>query len=160
MKNSLINIAILISISTLILVACASNTQKENTTVGAVAGAVLGGVAGSTIGAGTGQLLAMGVGAVAGGLLGAAIGHNVQSADTDNMNNSLDHNAVRKTSKWKNSSTGTKYTITPMSTAMTYKGHGPCRKFRSTMTPAGQPQQVTNGIACRQQNGDWVAVQM
>lgn len=158
MKNSLINIAILISISTLILVACASNTQKENTTVGAVAGAVLGGIAGSTIGAGSGQLLAIGVGAVAGGLLGAAIGHNVESSDTDNMNNALDHNAVRKTSKWKNKNTGTKYTITPMSTAMTYKGKGPCRKFRSTMTLIDKPQQVTNGIACRQEDGNWVTV--
>lgn len=158
MKSSLINIAILISISTLILVACSSNTQKENTTVGAVAGAVLGGVAGSAIGQGTGQLVAIGVGAIAGGLLGGAIGHNAQSTDTASMNNTLDHNAVRKTSKWQNKSTGTKYTMTPMSPVMSYKGSSPCRKFRSTFTPPNGKQEVTTGIACRQQNGVWVTV--
>ena len=107
MKTSLLNLAVLISASTLALVACSTNTQRQNTTAGAVAGAVLGGVAGSAIGAGTGQLVAMGVGAIAGGLLGGAIGHDMESTDSQKMNNSLDHNSVRKTSKWKNNHTNT-----------------------------------------------------
>jgi surface antigen len=157
MKNSLVNLAVLISATTIALVACSTNTQKENTTVGAVAGAVLGGVAGSAIGSGTGQLIAMGVGAIAGGLLGGAIGHNMESTDTQKMNNTLDHNAVRKTSKWKNNNTGNKYTMTPMSPMMAYKGNDHCRKYRSTITENGK-QQVINGMACRQSDNTWQAV--
>ena len=157
MKNSLFNLILLISISTLALVACTTNTQKENTTAGAVAGAVLGGIAGSTIGQGTGQLVAMGVGAIAGGLLGGAIGHNMESTDTQKMNNTLEHNAVRKTSIWTNKKTGTKYTMTPMSSTMRYQGHETCRKYHSTVTTDGK-QQAINGIACKQENGNWQAV--
>lgn len=157
MKNSFANIAILISLSTLTLVACTSNTQKENTTAGAVAGAVLGGLAGSTIGAGTGQLVAIGAGAVAGGLLGAAIGNNMENADTQKMNNALEHNAVRKTSKWTNNKTGTKYTMTPMSHVMSYNGNSTCRRYYSTVTQDGKKQSM-NGVACRMENGNWQAV--
>lgn len=157
MKISLVNIAILISISSLTLVACTTNTQKENTTAGAVAGAVLGGIAGSTIGAGTGQFVAAGVGAVAGALLGGAIGHNMENSDTTKMNNTLDHNAVRKTSKWTNKNTGAKYTMAPMSHVMTYKGHHPCRRYYSTVTMDGK-KQVVNGVACRTEDGMWQAM--
>jgi surface antigen len=157
MKNSLVNVALLISFSTIALVACTTNTQKENTTVGAVAGAVLGGIAGSTIGAGTGQLVAAGVGAIAGGLLGGAIGHNMESTDSEKMNNTLNHNAVRKTSKWQNSNTSTKYTMTPMSQTMHYAGHNNCRKYHSTVMIDGR-QQVIDGIACKQADGNWQAM--
>jgi surface antigen len=158
MKTSLIHLAILISVTTLILTACTTNTQKENTAIGAVAGAVLGGAAGSAIGSGAGQLLAIGAGAVAGGLLGGAIGHNMESSDTQKMNNSLEHNSVRKTSKWKNKNSGTRYSMTPMSQSMSYNGQENCRKYHSTVTIAGGQQQVVNGIACRQADGSWQAV--
>lgn len=158
MKHSLVNLAILITASTFALVGCSTNTQRENTTVGAVTGAVLGGVAGSAIGAGTGQLVAIGVGAIAGGLLGANIGHNMESSDTQKMNNSLANNSVRKTSKWQNKNTQTKYTVTPMSQKMSYKGNDTCRKYRSTVTLSGSQQQVVNGIACRQADGSWQAM--
>lgn len=139
------------------LTACTTNTQSQNTTAGTIAGAVLGGLAGSTIGQGTGQLAAIGVGAIAGGLLGNAIGHNMEHADTQNMNNTLDHNSVRKTSKWTNKKTGAKYTMTPMSRTMSYAGFNICRKYRSTITQNGQ-REVVDGIACRQENGDWAAM--
>ena len=154
MKNALVNVALLISFSTLALVACSTNTQKENTTAGAVAGAVLGGIAGSAIGAGTGQVVAIGIGAIAGGLLGGAIGHNMESADTEKMNNTLNHNAVRKTSKWTNKKTGAHYTMTPMSEPMSYNGHEHCRKYHSTVT-MNSKQQVITGVACKQENGTW-----
>lgn len=157
MKNSLFNLILLISISTLALAACTTNTQKENTTAGAVAGAVLGGLAGSTIGAGTGQLVAIGVGAIAGGLLGGAIGSNMESADSQKMNNTLEHNAVRKTSKWTNKKTSAKYTMTPMSHQMSYHGHDTCRKYHSTVTMDGKTQ-IVNGVACKTQDGSWQAV--
>lgn len=155
MKNSLFNTAILISASLITLVACSSNTQNQNTTVGAVAGAVLGGVAGSAIGQGTGQLLAMGAGAIAGGFLGGAIGRNMQSVDVDNVYNTLDHNRVRKTSKWTNKKTGTKYSMTPMSGTIAYKGHNICRKYHSTVTDIHGKKEKQNGIACRQSDGSW-----
>jgi len=155
MKTSLINIAILITASMLILVACSTNTQNQNTTAGAVAGAVLGGIAGSAIGAGTGQLLAIGAGAVAGGLLGGAIGHNMESSDTQKMNNTLEHNQVRKTSKWTNSKSGVKYSMTPMSQTMSYKGNDNCRRYFGTINNANGKQEVMKGIACRQADGSW-----
>lgn len=158
MKNSLITLAILITASVFLLTACSTNTQRENTTVGAVAGAVLGGVAGSAIGAGAGQLVAMGVGAIAGGLLGGAIGNNMDSTDTQKMHNTLDHNSVRKTSKWKNNNSNTKYSMTPMSQTMSYKGNDHCRKYHSTVTLTGEKQQVIDGVACRQTDGSWKAV--
>ncbi len=157
MKTTLSNLALLISATTITLVACTTNTQTQNTTVGAVAGAVLGGVAGSAIGQGTGQLIAAGVGAIAGGLLGGAIGHNMENADTNKMHNTLEHNQVRKTSKWKNNHTDTKYTMTPMSSVMSYNGHDHCRKYHSTVTSSGK-QQVVNGVACRKADGTWEAV--
>lgn len=138
----------------LILVACSTNTQKQNTTAGAVAGAVLGGVAGSAIGAGTGQLLAIGAGAIAGGFLGAAIGHNMESTDTTKMNNTLDHNQVRKTSKWTNKNSGTKYSMTPMSQTMSYNGEQHCRRYFGTVNNDGK-QETMKGIACRQADGSW-----
>ncbi|HTM64147.1 MAG TPA: RT0821/Lpp0805 family surface protein [Gammaproteobacteria bacterium] len=157
MKNSLLNVILLILISTLTLAACSTNTQKENTTAGAVAGAVLGGIAGSTIGSGTGQLVAIGVGAIAGGLLGGAIGSNMDSSDSEKMNNTLEHNSVRKTSKWSNKSTGKQYTMTPMSHTMSYKGNDTCRKYYSTVTMDGKKQAI-NGIACKQKDGSWQAM--
>jgi surface antigen len=69
----------------------------------------------------------------------------------------LTHNAVRKTSKWTNKNNGAKYTMTPMSQTMTYNGHHDCRKYHSTVNLDGK-QQVMNGVACRQENGNWQAV--
>jgi surface antigen len=158
MKNSLVNVALLVSISTVTLTACSTNTQKQNAMAGAVAGAVLGGIAGSAIGQGTGQLVAIGVGAIAGGLLGSAIGSNMPSVDSQKMNNALDHNPVRKTSIWTNKQTGAKYTMTPMSAAMNYKDYDLCRKYYGTVTMQGEKPKSMRGIACRQGNGNWVLV--
>lgn len=155
MKTS--NLSILAFTSMFVIAACTTNTEKENTAIGAVAGAVLGGAAGSAIGSGTGQLLAMGVGAVAGGLLGGAIGNNMESSDSKKMNNTLDHNDTRKTSKWSNHKTSTQYTMTPMSDHMSYKGYDDCRKFHGTITTDGKKQAV-NGMACKQSDGSWKAI--
>lgn len=153
MKSSLLNVALLITVSTLTLVACSSNTQRQNTTAGAVAGAVLGGVAGSAIGAGTGKLVAIGAGAIAGGLLGGAIGRDMDSVDKQKIYHTLDHNQKRKSSRWKNKD-GTKYTMTPLTNTIVYKGQRPCRKYRATITNSGE-RKVERGIACRQPNGTW-----
>lgn len=157
MKTSLFNLTILAITSMFVIAACTTNTQKENTAIGAVAGAVLGGAAGSAIGSGTGQLIAMGVGAVAGGLLGGAIGNNMESSDSRKMNNTLDHNDTRKTSKWTNKNSHIQYSMTPMSAHMAYKGYENCRKFYGTITADGKMQTV-NGMACKQDDGTWKAV--
>lgn len=158
MKNSLVNVALLVSLSTMTLSACSTNTQQQNTVAGAFTGAVLGGIAGSAIGGGTGQLVAIGVGAIAGGLLGGAIGHNMPSSDTQKMNNALEHNPVRKTSIWTDKKSGAKYTMTPMSAAMSYKDYELCRKYYGTVTMPGSKPQGVKGIACRQGNGNWIPV--
>lgn len=158
MKNSLVNVAILISMTMLVLVGCSStNTQRENTTIGAVTGAVAGGLAGSLIGGGTGRAVAIGVGAIAGAVLGGYIGHSMESTDNQAMNHALSHNPTHKSTTWNNTKTGTKYTVTPTSNKMAYNGNANCRQYETTATISGKSQTVT-GIACLQSNGKWQTV--
>jgi surface antigen len=157
MKNALVNVLILISVSMLTLVGCSSNTQSENTGVGAVAGAVIGGVAGSAFGAGTGRAVAVGVGAVAGALLGGWIGHSMDHSDNQSMCHTLDRNKTNQSSTWHNKKTGAQYTMTPTSKVMSYNGNNYCRQYETTATISGKTQTVT-GTACRQSNGTWQTV--
>lgn len=156
MKKSLINIAILISVSVVILAGCSTNTQRENTTIGAVSGAVVGGLAGSLIGGGTGQVVAIGVGAVAGALAGGYIGHSMDSTDNNSAHQAL-NNPTNQSSTWENKKTGTQYTVRPTSRVMTYKGHKHCRKFETTAIISGKTHTM-HGIACRQADGSWVSM--
>jgi surface antigen len=157
MKNVLVNIAVLISVSMLALVGCSSNTQSENTGVGAVAGAVIGGVAGSAFGAGTGQAVAVGIGAVAGALLGGYIGHSMDHSDNQTMCHTLDRNKTNHPSNWHNKKTGATYSMKPTSNVMSYNGNSYCRQYETTATISGKTQTVT-GTACRQSNGSWRTV--
>lgn len=155
MKNILLKASSLIlGIS---LVACSSNTQQQNTAVGAVTGAVVGGVAGSAIGAGTGQVVAIGVGAVAGALIGGAIGSSVDSSDNVRMYRTMDYNPTNRPTTWTNVKTHRTYTMVPTSGMMTIHGNPNCRKFRATIMVKGKPEAVY-GVACRQSSGGWKAV--
>lgn len=156
MKHILINLALLfLSFS---LVACSStNTRSQNTSIGAVTGAVIGGVAGSAIGAGTGQIVAIGVGAVAGALIGGAIGNSMDSSDSAKVYSAMDHNPAHKASTWKNPKTGARYSVAPTSNMMTIKGNPNCRQFRSVVWVNGKKQHI-KGVACRQADGTWQAV--
>ncbi len=155
MKAALMNcIAVLFGIC--LIASCSTNTQKENTGVGAVTGAVIGGLAGSAIGQGTGQVVAIGVGAVAGALLGGYIGKSMDSSDKANsyqaMNNPTNHPGY-----WKNTKTGAVYKVTPISGMMTINGNPNCRKYIAKSTMHGK-KQTTRNIACRQADGTWQTI--
>jgi surface antigen len=156
MKTSLINIALLMSISIFVLTACSTNTQKENTTIGAVSGAVVGGLAASAIGGGAGKVVAIGVGAIAGALLGGYIGHSMDSSDTSHMTTAMD-NPTNQATTWRNKKTGSEYTVRPTSDVMSYKGNNYCRRFYTSAIIEGKTQRV-HGVACKQANGTWTTV--
>ncbi len=157
MKQIVTNAAILVSASMLALAGCSTNTQNQNTGIGAVSGAVVGGLAGSAFGAGTGKAVAVGVGAVAGALLGGWIGHSMDHSDNSSMNNALDNNATGQSSSWKNRSTGARYTMKPTSNVMTYNGNNTCRKFQITGYKDGK-KDTSTGVACKNSNGTWTTV--
>ena len=145
---------VLMSIS---LISCSTNTQQENTGVGAVTGGVLGGLAGSLVGGGTGKAVAIGVGIVAGALIGGYVGHNMDSSDHARMNNAMNTNRANTSTTWRNEKTGATYTVTPTSRRMTINGNPNCRKYRSTAIINGQQKNVY-GTACLDNNGAWRAV--
>ena len=157
MKNKMINFLGLFCMCLLTITACSSNTQNENTGIGAVTGAVLGGLAGSAIGQGTGKAVAIGVGAVAGALFGGYIGHSMDSSDNQRCNDTLNNNSTNQPHHWKNRKTGTRYTMTPTSNIMSYNGNNNCRKYTTTAVTDGKSQ-TSNGIACKQADGSWKEV--
>lgn len=155
MKHLLLKASILaLSVN---LVACSTNTQSENTGVGAVTGAVVGGLAGSLIGGGTGKVVAVGAGAILGAVVGGMIGHSAESSDHSQTYSALnDYNSNQPTT-WTNKKTGVTYTVTPTSGRITVHGNPNCRRFVAQATENGHTKR-TRGIACRQSNGAWVTV--
>lgn len=157
MKQLIVKTAILVASIGLVVSCSSANTQNENTTIGAVTGAVVGGVAGSAIGAGTGQVVAIGAGAVVGALIGGYVGHSMDHSDNVQASNALENNAPMKPTHWKNKKSGAHYTMIPTSKRMTMNGNSDCRSYRTIAWIKGKKQQVT-GTACRQSNGTWVTV--
>src|SRR5437867_335871 len=115
MKKIMTSVTIFVLITS--LTACSTNTQNENTVLGAGTGAVVGGLAGSLAnGAGSGWVIA--AGAVIGALVGGYIGNNMDNSDTANMNTAMDKNSINEPRNWTNSKTGTWYKIVPTSEVM------------------------------------------
>lgn len=137
------------------LVGCSSNTQNENTTLGAITGAVVGGLTGSLFGQGTGQVIAIGAGAIAGAFVGGYIGKNMDHRDYQNTCNTLNGNAKDQPTTWKNKRTGIAYSVKPTSNYITYNGNNACRRFQTTTTATDGQSKTVNGVACRQSNGTW-----
>jgi len=157
MKQIVTNVAIIISASLLALAGCSSNTQNENTTIGAVGGAVVGGLAGSAFGAGTGKAVAVGVGAVAGALFGGWLGNSMDHSDNSSSCGCLSNNTTGQSSSWKNKKTGARYTMKPTSDIMAYNGNNTCRKYEITGVVNGK-KDTQSGIACKGANGTWNTV--
>lgn len=138
------------------LTACSTNTQSENTGIGAGTGAILGGLAGSLFGQGTGKAVAVGIGAIGGAILGGFIGHSMDSSDKVQCNQVLTTNHANQSSHWTNKNSGTTYTMTPTSQTMAYRGYSNCRRFKTeSVTSDGRVHQ-SSGIACLQSNGSWM----
>lgn len=148
MKKVLTQLAIVITAVS--LVSCASNTQNQNTAVGAVSGGVIGAVAGGAVGGGG---AALGVG-VLGALVGGVIGHSMDSSDKTAAYTSV---STGKDSTWENSRTHRQYTVHASSHYITVNGNPYCRKYTTIATMHGKSQKV-HGVACRQSDGSWKTV--
>lgn len=153
MKKIITNAAIVACIAS--LTACSTNTQEQNTVIGAGTGAVAGGLLGSlATGAGSGWVIA--AGAVVGGLIGGAIGYNMDNSDTTHVNSAMDENDINEPASWQNGQTNNWYKIVPTSDVFTYQGHEECRKYVAYGKGKHHHKTVkTQGIACRMDNGMW-----
>lgn len=155
MKKTLMNMGIVFALSSS-LVGCSTNTQGENTGIGAVTGAIAGGLLGSLVGGGTGQVVAIGVGIVGGALIGGVIGNNMDHTDNTQVNTALD-NPTDSSTTWTNRKTGARYTVTPTSGRFTVNGNPNCRRFDTTIVKDGRTKNIES-VACQQSDGRWRAL--
>ncbi len=153
MKKIFIRAALLIT-SFGLVVGCASNTQGQNTAIGAVAGAVVGG-GGVALASSSGGAIA--AGAVVGAIVGGVIGHSMESTDTAQAYTVMEKNPPHKAKHWKNAKTGKHYTFIPTSKHIALKGYSDCRNYRVVMYDNGQKQESA-GTACRQPDGSWQTI--
>jgi surface antigen len=149
MKQILIKSVILAASACLVVSCSSSNTQGENTTIGAVTGAVVGGVAGGAVGGGA----AVAAGIVGGALIGGVAGHSMEHSDYRQASYALSHTPKHKSHHWK-SKNGTVYTVIPTSKSMKMYGHSHCRSYTMTAHQNGKSEKV-HGVACRKANGSW-----
>lgn len=149
-------IAFLALLMTFNLTSCSSNSQKDNTVLGVVAGGLLGGGVGALIGQGTGKAVAIGVGIVGGALIGGYVGNHMDSSDHAQVNSAL-NNPTYKSTSWTNKKTGYSYSTRPTSDSHTMYGYKSCRQFETAATIDGKTQTIV-GTACRQPDGTWKAL--
>lgn len=134
---------------------CSTNTQGQNTGLGAVTGGVVGGVAGAALGGGA---VGVAAGAIAGAVIGGFIGHNMDYTDQSRMNSALNDNRRDQATTWTNSKTGTTYRFVPTSRYMMVNGNPNCRKYYAVAKMSNGHKHKVYGVACRQADGTWQSV--
>lgn len=149
MKVVLTKLAVICAVVS--LAGCSTNTQNQNTGIGAVTGGAIGGLAGAAVGGGA----AIGVGLVAGALVGGIIGHSMDSTDNVQVYQSVKSG---KSTTWVNTKTGTRYKVTPRGRYMTVNGNHHCREFSTVAYYTNGETQKSYSIACRQMDGSWKTV--
>ncbi len=138
-------------VSSFILVGCNPTKQDVGTLVGVGSGAFIG----SQIGSGTGQLAAVAIGSLLGGYIGGNIGQQMDELDRYRTQSVLESTPTGKTVGWQNPDSGVQYNVTP---TQTYESaSGPCRDYTTEAIINGRPE-VLHGTACRQNDGDWYAM--
>lgn len=157
MKSGFIKLMLLLVTFGLVTACSSSNTQQQNTGVGAVSGAVVGGLAGSLVGGGAGRVAAIGAGAIIGALIGGSIGKSMDSSDTVRTYHAMSYNHPHKATHWRNIKTGARYTVIPTSGMLTINGNPNCRDYKTIANMNGKRQEVY-GTACRQADGTWQTV--
>ncbi len=144
-------IFISLMVSSFILVGCNPTKQDVGTLVGVGSGAFIG----SQIGSGTGQLAAVAIGSLLGGYIGGNIGQQMDELDRYRTQSVLESTPTGKTVGWQNPDSGVQYNVTP---TQTYEStSGPCRDYTTEAIIDGRPE-VLHGTACRQNDGDWYAM--
>lgn len=86
------------------------------------------------------------------GPVGGKLAMNMNTEDLNKMSRALDK-APGKSTDWVSTSTGTKYTVTPVKKVMV-QGREHCRSYTVTATRGGNTQQ-TSGTACIGDDGEW-----
>lgn len=137
----------------LVLVGCQEGGGISKQGVGAVTGGALGGVLGSQVGGGNGKTAAIIAGTLGGALIGGSIGKSMDTVDQMKANQALESNRSNQTSTWTNPDNSNTYAVTPTRTFTGANGQ-PCRDFTTNATINGQ-NQLINGTACRDSNGQW-----
>lgn len=142
-------------VATMAIVGCSTNTQNQNTALGALGGAAIGGAG---IGLAGGNAVAIGAGIVGGALIGGFLGHSMDSTDNASSNAAMQSNSTNQTRSWVNSRTGTAYTMTPTSDSFAHKGYANCRHFHFTATYKSGKTHQYDGTACLMSDGHWRSV--
>jgi len=152
---------IIVALVVLPLAACASNPQGAgpNEGAGTFVGALTGAVVGSQFGRGGGRVVGAVAGAAIGGLIGNRIGAALDDEDRarayEAQMQALDTGASGAPVSWRNDDSGRYGTVVPgpayQRNAMT------CRQYTHTVYIDGKPQ-VARGTACRNSEGNWIAV--
>src|SRR5262245_58810416 len=146
----------------LLLSACAGNPQTgtgRNENTGTMAGVVGGAVVGSQVGRGSGRVASTIAGAAIGGLIGNRIGAALDDEDRtrayEAQIQALESRASGAPVGWRNDDSGRRGTVVPgpayQRNTMT------CRQYTHTVYIDDKPQ-VTRGTACRNSDGNWIAV--
>lgn len=154
MKRILSNCLIIILGFSFFLSGCSTNTRNENIVLGVAAGAVTGGLLGGAIGSGTGAVLA---GAAAGAIVGGIIGNAIDTSDQAKINFIFNNNPPKKATSWTNECSGVSFTVAPTSNVYCYQNHLVCRKYRCVAKMGAKTRHV-RGIVCREQDGNWQAI--
>jgi surface antigen len=150
MQKSLTHIAALCA--ALSLTACSTNTQQQNTGVGALTGAAVGGIASGLLG---GNAVAIGASIIGGALIGGVIGHNMDSSDQTYANSAV---VSDKPVTWQNKNTKTTYTIVPSKHYITVNGNPHCRNYKTTAVTVDHKTTITHSTACLRSDGKWEVV--
>ena len=96
-----------------------SNIGFDNRTGGAIIGALLGAAGGTQFGKGNGRTVAILTGTVIGAVIGGKIGQDMDRADHNQVQYTLENTPTGQPVAWKNPDNGNQYTVTPTHTYRT-----------------------------------------
>lgn len=147
MKQSIIVLFILISLS---LTSCANNNMNK-AQKGAIGGAAGGALIGQAIGHNTEATL---IGMAVGTMLGYIVGNEMDKYDREQLNHAYARGVSGNSSSWINPDTGNQYQVTPQPAYTTSGTNNICRKAEIVAIIDGK-QEKTYATACRQPDGHW-----
>jgi surface antigen len=162
MKNTVLKQTAALSLSALLLTACAQDGSMgglgsyspNKSTIGGALGAVGGAVAGAQFGKGSGQLAAVAAGTLLGAYAGSELGASLDRADTMYAQRSAGYAFdTGNQASWRNPESGNYGTITPQRSYQSADGNT-CREYSQNITVGGKAQKAY-GTACKQPDGSW-----
>jgi len=144
----------------LLVTACSANDLGRKEAAGTLLGGGLGALAGSQIGGGRGKLVATSVGTLLGAFVGNQAGRSLDRADYVHASRAeyqaLEYTPAGSQVAWRNPDSGHHGHVTPQRTYQAPSGQY-CREYSHNATVNGYVDRV-HGTACRDENGNWRAV--